>query len=218
MVSNHCQKSLKNYFPFSDSEAGVGEVELVTEREKRTTTTTSTEASTSPTAWSYKDAFANLLSANLRRRTPKPVILSSKETELESSAPRQAGTLNLGSVEVVDLDDLIGESSDQSEGDHEHGSDHHHEDGQDHGHNHADGQYHGHHHHEDHEDHHDHGHGHHTAEHFASLAANTESLPEAPPGNLGLRVTSSGLDEGTKNFVKVNNDMAFRWGNPENTI
>ena len=218
MVRNHCQKSLKYYFPFSDSEAGVGEVELVTEREKRSTTTTSTEASTSPTAWSYKDAFANLLSANLRRRTPKPVILSSKETELESSAPRQAGTLNLGSVEVVDLEDLIGDSSDKSEGDHEHGSDHHHEDGQDHGHDHADGQDHGHHHHEDHEDHHDHGHGHHTAEHFASLAANTESLPEAPPGNLGLRVTSSGLDEGTKNFVKVNNDMAFRWGNHENKI
>ena len=174
----------------------MGEVELVTEREKRTT---STEASTSPTAWSYKDAFANLLSANLRRRTPKPVVLISKETELESSVPRQAGTVNLGSVQEVDLGDG---GSDQSEGDHEHGADHHHGDGQDHGHDHG-----------EHDDHHDHEHGdhsHHTAEHFASLAENTESLPEAPPGNLGLRVTSSGLDEGTKNFVKVNNDMAFR--------
>ena len=80
--------------------------------------------------------------------------------------------------------------------------DHHHGDGQDHDHDHV-----------EHDDHHDHEHGdhsHHTAEHFATLAENTESLPEAPPGNLGLRVTSSGLDEGTKNFVKVNNDMAFR--------
>ena len=186
----------------------------MTEREKRTT---STEASTSPTAWSYKDAFANLLSANLRKRTPKPVVLVSKETELDSSVPRQAGTVNLGSVQVVDLGDVIG---DQSEGDHEHGSDHHHGDGHDHGHDHGEhGEHHGHDHgehgeHHDHEhgDHldHGHGHGHHTADHFASLAANTESLPEAPPGNLGLKVTSSGLDEGTKNFVKVNNDMAFR--------
>ena len=113
--------------------------------------------------------------------------------------PRQAGTVNLGSVQEVDLGDG---GSDQSEGDHEHGADHHHGDGQDHGHDHG-----------EHDDHHDHEHGdhsHHTAEHFASLAENTESLPEAPPGNLGLRVTSSGLDEGTKNFVKVNNDMAFR--------
>ena len=180
-------------------------MELVTEREKRTTTT-STEASTSPTAWSYKDAFANLLSANLRRRTPKPVVLVSKETELASSVPRQAGTVNLGSVQVVDLGDV---NSDQSEGDQGHGTDHHHEDGHDHGHDHNE---HGDHHDHEHGDHtdHGHGHGHHTADHFASLAANTESLPEAPPGNLGLRVTSSGLDEGTKNFVKVNNDMAFR--------
>ena len=100
----------------------------MTEREKRTT---STEASTSPTAWSYKDAFANLLSANLRKRTPKPVVLVSKETELDSSVPRQAGTVNLGSVQEVDLGD---DGSDQSEGDHEHGSDHHHGEGHDHGH------------------------------------------------------------------------------------
>ena len=182
----------------------MGEVELVTEREKRTTT--STEASTSPTAWSYKDAFANLLSANLRKRTPKPVVLVSKETELDSSVPRQAGTVNLGSVQEVELGDEI---SDQSEGDHEHGADHDHEDGHDHGHDHGEHEDHHDHEHGDHIDH-GHEHGHHTAEHFASLAADTESLPEAPPGNLGLRITSSGLDEGTKNFVKVNNDMAFR--------
>jgi len=145
------------------------------------------------------------------------VVLVSRETELDTSLPR--GSVNLGAVEEVRLgtveevlpdSDLLLDSDleDQSDNfglnhdldeDHNHGADHKHGEHDDH-HDHAHG---------DHEDH-GHGHAHHTADHFTQLAASTTSLPEAPPGNLGLSVTTSGLDGGTRNFVKVNNDMAFR--------
>ena len=163
--------------------------------------TTTTEASTSPAAWSYKDAFANLLSANLKRRTPKPIVLdTSLDTSLDSSLnfsldpslPRQGGTLQLGSAVLVkqESDSDAKGSEDSEDHDHgDHGSDHPHGEGHNHGEGHEDHGHHsehGDHHDHDHGDHEDHGHGHphHSADHFATLAASKTDLPRAPPGNL----------------------------------
>ena len=56
----------------------------------------------------------------------------------------------------------------------------------------------------------DHDHHHHDEEHFAELAASKKSIPRAPVGNLGLSVTNRDLDEATRNFVNVNNDVGLK--------
>jgi len=58
----------------------------------------------------------------------------------------------------------------------------------------------------EHEDHHDDEHHH----HHDHPAQPKDDLPPAPEGNLGLTVTTSGLDEETKRFVQINNDLGFR--------
>ena len=56
----------------------------------------------------------------------------------------------------------------------------------------------------------DHDHDHHDQDHFEQLAKSRKSIPPAPIGNLGLSVTSSGLDSSTKRFVDINNELGLR--------
>ena len=53
-------------------------------------------------------------------------------------------------------------------------------------------------------------HDHHDTEHFEQLAKSKKSIPPPPIGNLGLSVTSSGLDSSTKSFVDINNELGLR--------
>ena len=56
----------------------------------------------------------------------------------------------------------------------------------------------------------DHDHDHHDTDHFEQLAKSKKSIPPPPVGNLGLSVTSSGLDTQTKRFVDINNELGLR--------
>ena len=42
------------------------------------------------------------------------------------------------------------------------------------------------------------------------MAQSKKSIPPPPFGNLGLSVTSSGLDSSTKSFVNINNEVGLR--------